>query len=139
VTPDALRFPYLPVDGEPASRMPRLPLTLRLGNRAVKVNGLVDSGSAINVLPHSIGETLGAIWEEQRASVPLSGSLGRTEARALIVEAAHPRLTPTGSVRLVFAWTRADDVPVIFGQVNFFLTFEICFYRALGVFEVRPR
>jgi hypothetical protein len=28
-------------------------------------------------------------------------------------------------------------VPVIFGQMNFFLEFDVCFYRSQGVFDVR--
>jgi hypothetical protein len=39
-------------------------------------------------------------------------------------------------VRLVFAWTQAQDAPVLFGQVNFFMECEVCFYRADGSFEV---
>jgi hypothetical protein len=40
--------------------------------------------------------------------------------------------------RLVFAWTRADNIPVILGQINFFLTFDVCFFRGESIFEVRP-
>ncbi len=104
----------------------------------MEVVGLLDSGAAINVLPYSVGVALGAVWEEQTTSVPLVGSLGRTDARALIVAATHPELTPMVPVRLVFAWTRADDIPVIFGQVNFFVAFDVCFYRAQAAFEIRP-
>jgi hypothetical protein len=100
------------------------------------VAGLLDSGSAVNVLPYPIGIQLGAIWEEQTTSIPLVGSLGRFETRALVVMASHPRITDQ-PVRLVFAWTQADDVPVILGQMNFFLEFEVCFYRSQNAFEVR--
>lgn len=31
--------------------MPRIPLVLRIGSKTVEVVGLVDSGSAVNVLP----------------------------------------------------------------------------------------
>jgi hypothetical protein len=36
----------------------------------------------------------------------------------LVVMASHPLLTPVAPVSLVFAWTRAADVPVIFGHVT---------------------
>jgi hypothetical protein len=42
-------------------------------------------------------------------------------------------------VRLAFAWAQTDAVLVILGQVNFFLEFDVCFFRSQGVFEVRPK
>jgi hypothetical protein len=42
-------------------------------------------------------------------------------------------------VRLAFAWTQSGDVPVILGQVNFFMEFDVCFYRSQQAFEVRPK
>lgn len=133
-----LRFPYLPSGGTSGSLMPRLPVTLRLGDRAVETIGLLDTGSAINLLPHHIGLALGARWEEQATPVPLTGSLGHVAARALIVLAEHARLTPT-PVRFVFAWAQTDAVPVVFGQVNFFLTFDVCFFRREAAFEIRAQ
>ncbi|QEH31948.1 hypothetical protein OJF2_04150 [Aquisphaera giovannonii] len=41
--------------------------------------------------------------------------------------------------RLVFAWTRSDTVPVLLGQVNFFMEFDVCFFRSRSEFELRPR
>ena len=41
-------------------------------------------------------------------------------------------------VNLAFAWTQAADVPLILGQANFFFEFEVCFFRALSEFEIRP-
>ncbi|WP_244913187.1 hypothetical protein [Phormidesmis priestleyi] len=31
-------------------------------------------------------------------------------------------------LQLVFAWTQATNVPLILGQVNFFMEFDVCFY-----------
>lgn len=42
-------------------------------------------------------------------------------------------------VKLLFAWTETDDVPLILGQANFFVEFEVHFYRARYEFEVVPR
>lgn len=50
--------------------------------------------------------------------------------------AAHPQITADQAVRLVFAWTRSNSVPVIFGQMNFFLEFDVCFYRSRNQFAV---
>src|SRR5262245_15808729 len=121
-----MRFPYTAADNTPASMMPRLPLTLSLGNRSIEVLGLLDTGSSVNVLPYSIGHRLGAIWGEQTTTVPLIGSLSQSEARALIVFAHHPQLTLHGPIRLVFAWSQSEDAPVIFGQMNFFMEFNVC-------------
>jgi hypothetical protein len=41
--------------------------------------------------------------------------------------------------RLAFAWTRNEAVPLLLGQVNFFLEFDVCFFRSQGYCEVRPR
>jgi hypothetical protein len=127
---------YTAVDDTPTGLAPRLALTLQHGQHTVEVNGLVDSGSAVNLLPYPLGVALGAIWEDQPPLMPVTGSLGRLEARGLAVFALHPQLAPTEPVRLVFAWVQAQEAPVLFGQVNFFMEYEICFYRAQGYFEV---
>jgi hypothetical protein len=117
--------------------MPRLTLTLSRGSQSVEVTGLLDTGASINVMPYSIGRMLGAVWEDQSTAVPLSGSLGQHEARALLVSAYHPQIAQNQRVRLAFAWTASDDVPLLFGQMNFFLEFDVCFYRSQYVFDVR--
>src|SRR5579859_3842935 len=96
------RFPYSSPDGTSAGLMPRLPLTLKLEKRTVDVYGLIDSGASINVILYSVGLALGPVWEEQNLDVPLVGSLGRAEARTLIVEALHPQLTPVQPIELIF-------------------------------------
>src|SRR5262245_554555 len=127
-----MRVKYTAVDDTPTGLAPRLSLTLQHGPRVIEVSGLVDSGSAVSLLPFPVGIALGAVWEEQPTLAPLVGSLGRLEARGLAVLAVHPQFTPKKPVRLVFAWTQAQDVPVLFGQVNFFLELEVCFYRSDG-------
>jgi hypothetical protein len=42
-------------------------------------------------------------------------------------------------VELAFAWTQAAEVPLILGQINFFLEFDICFFRSQAAFEVTPK
>jgi len=84
-----VRFPYTVVDSTAASLMPRLAFTLSHGQRSIDFMGLLDTGAAVNVLPYSVGVALGADWGQQRAAIPLTGSLGRVEARAL---ACGPRI-----------------------------------------------
>jgi hypothetical protein len=131
------RFPYLSTDNSPASLMPRLPMVMTLGGRSLEVVGLLDTGAAVNVLPYPIGLELGAVWNDQTTPIALVGSLGQFEARALVVMAAHPQINPNGPVRQVFAWTQAENAPLIFGQMNFFLEFDVCFYRSQSMFDVR--
>lgn len=133
------RFPYAEVPGVGGSLLPRLPLTLQRDNHAINVIGLVDSGSSVNVLPFSVGLKLGAIWELQKPLPGLAGNLSSYEARALLLQGQHPALTGNQTIDLLFAWIKTDQAPVIFGQMNFFLLFEVCFFRAESAFEVRLR
>jgi hypothetical protein len=41
-------------------------------------------------------------------------------------------------VRLAFAWARQSDLPVLLGQMNFFVAFDVCFFRSRSSFEVGP-
>ena len=112
-------------------------MTLRYGDHAVEVTALLDTGAAMSVLPYNIGLLLGMKWHEQTVSIPLVGNLGSYEARAVAVLASHPQLTPNGPIQLGFAWTRSVNVPVLFGQINFFMLFNVCFYRAESAFEIQ--
>jgi hypothetical protein len=40
---------------------------------------------------------------------------------------------------LVFAWVKSPNVPLILGQTNFFLEFDVCFYRSIAEFEINPK
>lgn len=103
---------------------------------SVEVSALLDTGASVNVLPYSIGVQLGAIWEEQTTSVILAGNLASVEARGLVVSAQIADFEP---VRLVFAWSLSDDAPLLLGRMNFFLEFDVCFYRSQLIFEVCHR
>lgn len=132
------RFPF--VDADPTqpgtSLMPLLPLTLSQDKQEVAVSGLLDTGAAVNVLPYSLGQQLGFVWEQQRTSIVLSGNLARLPARGIVVSAT---VAPFALVRLAFAWTQADNVRLLLGQANFFLEFDVCFFRSRSEFEVKPK
>jgi hypothetical protein len=133
----AQQFPYVPRDPSMgnASLAPMLPLTL-IGRQHVATSGLVDSGAAINVLPYALGVQLGFDWDQQQRVVELSGNLASVEARVVVLSAVVGHFPP---VRLAFGWAQTDAVSVILGQVNFFLEFDVCFFRSRGLFEVKPR
>jgi hypothetical protein len=132
------RFPFIERSNTPgiSSVMPYLTLTLTYKNNSVEVMALLDTGASVNVLPYEIGLQLGAVWEDQKVPIQLSGNLGRFQARGLILSGTIAEFSP---VLLAFAWTESRDVPVILGHTNFFAEFDVCFYRADLAFKVRPR
>lgn len=133
-----MRFKYSTTDPSQTEfdSLPRLPLVLRLGDQSAEVVGLVDSASTINVLPYEIGIRLGAVWNEGKTNLRLAGMLGNLNAVPLFVMAQVDRFAP---VRLAFAWVRSNNVPLILGQTNFFMEFDVCFYRSQLEFDVSPR
>ena len=130
------RFPYVQVDsslGE-ASALPYVPITLIHGQKEILASALVDSGASLNVLPYNVGLQLGAVWERQTVAVQLSGNLAAFEARALLLTGQIADFAP---VRLAFAWSRNNNVPIILGQVNFFMQFDVFFSRSRLLFKIR--
>lgn len=135
---NSIRYPSVAADTElgEASFRPHLPLTLTSKNGAIEAVGLLDTGASVNVLPWQLGVDVGAVWEQQTNALQLTGNLAQYEARVLLLSAAVRGFPP---VRLAFAWTRARNVPLLLGQVNFFMEFDVCFYRSQLAFEVRPK
>jgi hypothetical protein len=66
----------------------------------------------------------------------LAGTLSNLTAMPLFVTAQVGEFAP---VRLAFAWVPSSNVPLILGQTNFFMEFDICFYRSKLEFEVKPK
>ena len=132
------KYPYKIIDSSlgMVDRMPYLPLTLGSNGHSLNIEGLLDTGASVNVLPYEIGMQLGLIWENETLSVLLAGNLARFEARAVVVNA---QVSSCPAVNLAFAWTQAPDIPLILGQANFFFEFDICFFRARSEFEVCPK
>jgi len=133
-----MRFPYLTADPSQSEldSLPRLPLTLSYGQRQLAEVGLVDSGATVNVLPYSLGVRLGAVWDDHKATIRLAGNLGNFPAMPLVVTAEVGDFAP---VKLAFAWTQAENVSLILGQMNFFMEFDVCFFRSKFEFEVNPK
>jgi len=116
--------------------LPQMPLKLTCRDSEVEVLALLDTGASVNVLPYRVGLELGATWEEQTTSVTLAGNLASVEARGLLLSANIGNFDP---VPLVFAWSQSNDIPLLLGRMNFFLEFDVCFYRSQLFFEVRPK
>jgi hypothetical protein len=60
--------------------LPLLSVTLKRENRSVESSALLDTGSTVNLLPHSLGIELGAVWEDQMRLPNLSGNVANYEA-----------------------------------------------------------
>jgi hypothetical protein len=133
-----MRFPYSTTDPsqDAFDSLPRLPLRLRADSRALDVMGLVDSGATVNVLPYEVGLQLGLVWDDRRANIRLAGTLGQQPAMPVFMIAEIADFAP---VRLAFAWVQSPNAPLILGQTNFFMEFEVCFYRSSLEFEVKPK
>lgn len=116
--------------------LPRLPLVLRRGDQSIETIGLVDSGATVNVLPYELGLQLGVAWNDRQAIIQLAGNLSNQPAIPL---SASAEIADFAAVDLVFAWVRSPNVPLILGQTNFFLEFDVCFYRSQFEFEVKPK
>ena len=135
---DKVRFAFTEVDPKlgALSTLPYLPIILTYQNKSIRVSGLLDTGSSVNVLPYEMGLSLGAIWEHQTLSIPLGGNLARFEARALVLTANVDKFS---SIDLAFAWTQDRNAPLILGHMNFLLEFDVCFYRSELAFEISQK
>jgi len=132
------RFSYQQINqkiGE-AGYLPFLPITLVNGHNSLTVSGLLDSGATVNVLPYNLGRQLGLEWEQQTISMNLTGNLANYESRAVLLTGKINDFPP---VNLAFAWTKAENISLILGQVNFFIEFDVCFYRSQLLFEITPK
>ena len=133
-----MRFKYSTTDSSQNEfdSLPRIPLILHHNNQRVQVVGLVDSGATVNVLPYQVGIQLGLVWDDSKAIIRLAGNLGNRPAMPVSFMAEIGEFTP---VRLAFAWVKSDSVSLILGQTNFFLEFDVHFYRSRLEFEIEPK
>ena len=107
--------------------LPRLPISLHREERVVETVGLVDSGATINVLPYEFGFQLGGIWNDRRAVIQLAGNLNNQPTMPFSTTAHIGDFPPA---ELALTWVKSSNVPLILGQTNFFLEFDVCFYRS---------
>jgi hypothetical protein len=113
-----------------------VPIILRREGRTVEALALVDSGATVNVMPYELGLQLGATWHDNGAIIQLAGNLGNQSATPF---SSMVQVGDIASVQLAFAWTKSPNAPLILGQTNFFMEFDVCFYRSKMEFEVKPK
>lgn len=116
--------------------LPRLPLILHQEDHRVEAIGLVDSGATVNVLPFELGLQLGGIWDDRKAIIQLAGNLSNQPAMPF---SAIGKIGDFPQAKLLFAWVKRPNTPLILGQTNFFIEFDVCFYRSKLEFEVQPK
>jgi hypothetical protein len=136
--PQAERYPY--VTRNPAlgaiGFLPFLPFTLTLGQCQAQVMGLLDCAATVNVLPFDVGQKLGADWDKQTVPIQLTGNLANEAAKGLLLSATVGKFPP---VQLAFAWTKSSAVPVLLGEVDFFMEFDVFLSRSQMIFEIKPK
>ena len=116
--------------------LPRLPLILHQEDQRIEAIGLVDSGATVNVLPFELGLQLGGIWDDRKAIIQLAGNLSNQPAMPF---SAIAKIGDFPQAKLLFAWVQRPNTPLILGQTNFFMEFDVCFYRSKLEFEVKPK
>ena len=133
--PSSIQVPYTGIQNSAGEITPRPVLTVAIGyqNKSVQTAGLLDSGADVSVLPYGVGIALGLNWDEQPYRLKLSGNMARFETRIVFLSVTVSEFVP---VDLVFAWTQAEQAPLIFGQANFFQAFNVCFFRAASYFTL---
>jgi hypothetical protein len=133
-----MRFRYSTSDPaqDEFDSLPRIPLVLTYNNQQLEMIGLVDSGATVSVLPYEVGLQLGAQWDNRKANLRLAGNLGKSASMPIFVIATIGDFAP---VRLAFAWAKVANAPLILGQTNFFMEFDVHFYRSRLEFEIEPK
>ncbi|MDY3553754.1 retroviral-like aspartic protease family protein [Gemmata sp. JC717] len=131
------RFPYVSrgAQGPVSDLAPLLPLSLSRNGTSVDVVALVDSGATISVLPWSVGARFGVDWDALEVFCAVGGAAGRVPGKVILLDGTAGTFPPQ---KLVFTWVKSDAVPVIVGQANFFLAFDVFFFRTRGYFEIQP-
>lgn len=133
------RFPFIErrnSKGE-TNVFPCGPIALSYGDRTLEVFGLFRYGSEPKC--YALCSWLrirGCLGRSKALSIPLSGNLAPVEAKGLAVIAQIDDFPP---VILAFAWAKSNDPPLILGQLNFFIEFDVCFYRSQLAFDIFPR
>jgi hypothetical protein len=133
-----MRFNYIALNGssDRADYMPYAPISLKSSQTQIDTKALIDSGAMVNVLPYDVGLQLGFLWEKCKPLPALGGNLSNAPSVVITTQIIISDFKP---VRLVFAWSRLNDLPIILGGTNFFNEFEVHFYRFDLVFEIYPK
>jgi hypothetical protein len=134
-----VQFPFVPrgVVGKPVPDLaPIAPILLSRDGRSISTSVLVDSGADVSVLPFSFGSQFGVDWDSLVVPCSIGGGTGSIPGKLISVAGTLASFPP---VQLIFAWMKSDRVPRVLGQSNFFLEFDVCFFRSQNYFQIQPR
>ena len=124
------------VDPKGYTSHPVIQVSLRYGNRAVDLRGLIDSGAADCLFHRSIGEALGIDIESGRVKdytgIARQSVVGYLHKIGLRVQGMSEW------VEIEAAFIDAQVIPLL-GEGGFFDSFQIVFERYRGRFEVNSR
>ncbi len=128
------RFSYTPHSQFPVG-IPLVSIQLAHQTTTITVPAVVDSGAALNILPHDTGLSLNLDWDSQAYPLTLGGILSDTQAYAVLLQA---KIDPFPPLKLAFAWINkpSTEMHVLLGQVNFFQEFDVHFYGHQKAFEI---
>lgn len=115
---------------------PILKATLSVLGKSIEVEALIDSGARISLLPFGVGLNLGLNWDAEKIEARIAGAFGESTSKLVTASLRFSRFPP---VRMVFAWSKSNDTPLVLGQTNFFMEFDICFHWSRDIFDVRPK
>jgi hypothetical protein len=65
--------------------LPYLPLKLSYQGQTIETEGMIDTGSTVNVLPYHLGTQLGLQWDDFNIELELAGNLQNVESRAVLL------------------------------------------------------
>lgn len=117
-------------------RRPLLPVSLSYTSKDVLVQALADTGADVNVLPWTVGQHLGLAWNPNKATLRLAGIANGANAMPVLIDA---KVGSYPAVTLAFAWCESDAVPLVLGQTNFFMEFDVCFFTSRQQMSVKPK
>lgn len=115
--------------------MPIINIRLSHHKEEISVPALIDSGSALNILPYDYGLKLGFRWDEQQLQLPVGGVLQGAEAYAVLATCI---IDPFSPVDLAFAWVNrpSREIRALLGQINFFQHFRVIFEAYNSIFRI---
>ena len=76
---------------------PILQFDLYISDKSATVNGLLDTGADVNILPHNIGLQIGANWSACPVLPSPTGNLSKYETRGLAVNAKVGSFPPVST------------------------------------------
>jgi hypothetical protein len=81
--------------------LPYLPLQLSYQGKTIETEGMIDTGSTVNVLPYDLGTELGLQWDSYNIELELAGNLRNIESRAVLLNVTIDEFP---IIRLLIGW-----------------------------------